>query len=124
MLSITLNETDGVALLEPSGKLSKDDFTQAAAIIDPFIECNGKLNGLIVHTPNFPGWDSFGALINHLKFVKNHHHQISHIALVTNSALADVAEHLTGHFIHARIKHFDYYQLEDATLWVLTDQDQ
>ena len=72
MLSVIIDETNGIAILEPDGPLSKNDFESATRIIDPYIEQNGQLNGLIIHTESFPGWDSFAALFSHLKFVKEH----------------------------------------------------
>ena len=68
MLNTTLNKTDGLAILEPDGKLSESDFQVATEIIDPYIRETGKLNGLIIHTRDFPGWDSFSAMIWRLIF--------------------------------------------------------
>ena len=73
MLSVTINKASSIAMLEPDGPLSKDDFQAAAARIDPFIETNGELKGLLIYTRQFPGWDSFAALTSHLKFIKEHH---------------------------------------------------
>ncbi|NOR72595.1 MAG: STAS/SEC14 domain-containing protein, partial [Mariprofundaceae bacterium] len=70
MLNVTVNREDGIAILEPDGALTQKDFESAAAIIDPFIESKEKLNGVIIHTREFPGWDSFTALLSHLKFVR------------------------------------------------------
>jgi hypothetical protein len=39
----------------------------------------------MIHTESFPGWESFGAFVSHLKFVGDHHRQIERIAAVTNS---------------------------------------
>jgi hypothetical protein len=30
---------------------------------------NGKLTALLIDAPSLPGWESFGALIEHMKFV-------------------------------------------------------
>ena len=68
MLTVKVDKANGIALLEPDGPLSKEDFESAVKIIDPFIEKNEHLNGLIIHTESFPGWDSFAALSSHLKF--------------------------------------------------------
>ena len=76
MLSVEIDEVNGIAMLEPDGALSKNDFELAAKIIDPYIQETGQLNGLIMHTKSFPGWDSFAALFSHLQFVKEHHRKI------------------------------------------------
>jgi len=118
MLNVNLDERRGIATLEPTGKLSKDDFEAAATIIDPYIEKAGELNGLIIHVKSFPGWDSFAALVQHLKFVKNHHQKISRIAFVTDSPVGGFAEHIASHFINAEIKHFHFDELQVAQDWI------
>lgn len=118
MLTVILDRENGIALLEPHGALDQSDFENAASLIDPFIEEAGPLNGLIIRTEKFPGWDSFGALVSHLQFVKSHHHEIGKVAFVTDSALGNMAEHVGKHFISAEIKHFDFQALEAATAWI------
>ncbi|MDQ6965997.1 MAG: STAS/SEC14 domain-containing protein [Mariprofundaceae bacterium] len=117
MLSVEIDKENGIALLEPAGPLSKDDFESAAKIIDPYIEDAGQLNGLIIHTKTFPGWDSFAALSSHLIFVKEHHRRISRVAFSTDSIVGNVAEILASHFVNAEIKLFSYQELEQAKMW-------
>lgn len=123
MLTIDLNESDGIAVLKPAGKLSESDFKSAAKIIDPYIEKVGKLNGLIIHTSSFPGWDSFSAMMTHLSFVKNHHKNIRHVALATDSPAAGIAEQISSHFVSAKIKTFSFDELEIARQWVLNSSN-
>ena len=120
MLKISLDKAKSVATLEPVETLSKEDFEKAAAIIDPYIEKTGKLHGILIHVESFPGWDSFGALIRHLKFIKNHHRKVARIALVTDSPIGSFAEHVTSHFVNAKIRHFPYGRMVDAQEWVST----
>jgi len=119
MLNVNLDEAKGIATLEPNGKLSQNDFEAAAKVIDPYIEKAGKLNGIIVHVKSFPGWDSFGALVKHLKFVKEHHKNVERVAFATDSPIGGFAEHIASHFVNALIKHFSFDQLEDAEKWIL-----
>ena len=118
MLTVKLNEIEGIAILEPDGALSEEDFKSAAAIIDPYIEASGKLNGIVVHVKTFPGWDSFSALITHLKFIKEHHKKVSHVSFVTNSPVGAFAEHVASHFINAEIKSFSFSELENSVKWI------
>ena len=118
MLSVTIDETNGIAILEPDGPLSKNDFESATRIIDPYIEKNGKLNGIIIHTESFPGWNSFAALSSHLKFVKEHHKSISRVALSTDSVVGNFGETIASHFVNAEIKLFSFQELEQARNWV------
>lgn len=59
-----------------------------------------------------------GALITHLKFVRDHHKHVKKIAVVTDSPLGDVAEHITSHFVSAEIKHFPAGQDKQAEAWI------
>ena len=117
MLNIKLDEARGIAVLEPDGALSKEDFENAAGVIDPYIEKEGELNGIIINVESFPGWDSFAAMIKHFKFIKNHHQKIERVAFVTDSPIGGFAEHVASHFINAEIKHFPFDRLKDAMEW-------
>jgi len=117
MLTVKIDKAKGVALLEPDGPLSREDFESAVKIIDPVIAERNHLNGLIIHTEFFPSWDSFAALLTHLKFVKEHHKKISRIAFVTDSAIKGFAEAVGSHFVNAEIKGFSYRELEQARGW-------
>jgi hypothetical protein len=119
MLSVSLLEKENIALLEPDGELSQGDFESAAAIIDPFIEASGNLSGLIIHVRTFPGWDSFAALVAHLKFVKDHHRKLTKVAFATDSPAGAIAEHVASHFISAQIKSFSFSELEQARRWIV-----
>ena len=119
MLNVELSKENRIAILTPEGALKKDDFELAGRQIDPLIEASGKLNGLIIHTEKFPGWDSFGALASHLKFVRDHHREIRRIAFVTDSPIGNLAEKMSSHFVVAEIRAFAYGELEQAQEWVL-----
>jgi len=117
MLAIKLDETLGIALLEPIGRLSQEDFEAAARQVDPYIEESGSLNGLVIHSENFPGWDSFATLSSHLRFIKEHHRNISRLAFATDSPLGHLAETLGRHFVNAEIKAFPFQELAQAKAW-------
>ena len=124
MLNVNLNEMDGIAILEPDSKLSEADFKSAAKIIDLYIEKSGKLNGIIIHVKSFPGWDSFSTLLSHLRFIKEHHKKVSHVALATDSPIGGFAQHVASHFISAKIKSFPFSELEQAKEWIIVDQNE
>lgn len=122
MLNVRVNIEDGIAMLEPDGPLTQKDFESAAAIVDPYIEQAGHLKGVMIHTKEFPGWESFGALLTHLRFVRDHHKKVTRVAIATDSPLGDFAEKVVGHFIAAEVKHFRYEGLAQARSWIL-DED-
>lgn len=117
MLQVKIDEEKGIALLEPDGPLSQDDFESAAKLVDPYIEKAGQLSGLVIHAESFPGWDSFAGLSSHLKFVREHHKKISRVAFSTDSVIGNFGESVAGHFVNAEIKVFAYQDLEQAKEW-------
>jgi len=121
MLNTILDTQNKIVTLQPHGALKKEDFDNAVKIIDPFIAEHGKLNGVIIYTETFPGWEDFAAFNRHLVFIKNHHKEIKKLALVTNSLVGDFGEMVSGHFVEAVVKNFDFDQLEAAKEWILEE---
>ena len=119
MIDYTLDETDSILYVRPKARLEQDDFVQLAKAVDPYIEQRGGLAGLIVEAAAFPGWDGFGAMASHFRFVRDHHKRIKKVAVVTDSALGRVAENLASHFVSAEIKRFPAGDVEAADRDVL-----
>lgn len=118
MIDFDLDTAHSILLVRPQSPLKAADFVDVAKVVDPHIQATGDLAGLIISAPKFPGWDSFGALVKHFRFVKDHQNHIKKVALVTDSHLADVAEHLASHFISAKVQHFPGDQLDQARHWI------
>ena len=95
----------------------KVDFDRPAKEVDPFIASREKLRGVTVYARSFPGWESFGALVSHLKFVADHHRKIERIA-----AVSDIMPRIADHFVQAEIKHFDLAQKDQALAWLESGQ--
>jgi len=122
MISYELNKNAGVLTVRPKGKLETQDFQNLSEVVNPFIEESGGLNGIIIVTERFPGWDDLNGLIEHMRFVRTHHRKIAKVALVTDSKIADVAESFGKHFVKASLKHFSFKELESAKRWMLKAQ--
>jgi hypothetical protein len=118
MIHSELLADQAVLVLTPSGPLTAADFTRIAALVDPYIEQHGKLKGLVIHASRFPGWDDFGALVSHLRFVRDHHRKIERIAVVTDSGVLSVLPRIANHFIAAEVRHFEYAEREAALRWL------
>lgn len=118
MIEFKLDPKSAILTIHPRSVLDKNDFVELGQAVDPEIEKHGDLAGLILDASHFPGWDSMGALITHLKFVRDHHKHVKKIAVVTDSPLGDVAEHITSHFVSAEIKHFPAGQDKQAEAWI------
>lgn len=123
MLNLKLDKIEGIAVLEPDGALSENDFISVAKEIDPYIESNGELRGIVIHAESFPGWDSFSALVAHLQFVREHHKKVSRIAIATDSPIGTLAEHVASHFVNAEIKNFKFGELAASSEWVKSGDD-
>ena len=117
MIKVDLSIDDGVLMIMPEGRLEADDFKELAMVADPYIEEHGKLNGLMIYTESFPGWQDFEALGFPFRFVKDHHRNLAKVALVTNSKIASIAETMANHFVSAEIKHFDFSGKDAALDW-------
>ncbi len=119
MIKFDLDAENSILHVQPESAIARDDFVKIAAAVDPHIDATGDLAGLVVEAAKFPGWDSFGALVNHLRFVRDHHKHVKKIAVVTDSHLGDVAERLASHFVSAQIRQFPAGQAEAARQWIL-----
>jgi hypothetical protein len=120
MIQFDLDTEHSIVLVRPQSRLDSDDFVKLAQAVDPQIETTGDLAGVIIDAPSFPGWDSFGSMVSHFRFVRDHQKHVKKVAVVTDSAFGDVAEHLASHFVAAEIKHFPAGQTEAARQWIVS----
>ena len=118
MIDYDLDTAHSILLVRPQSRLDKDDFVRLAKAVDPQIEATGDLAGVIFDARSFPGWQNFGSMVSHVRFVRDHHKHVKKVAVVTDSPLGNVAEHLTSHFVSAEIKHFPAGQVEAARRWI------
>lgn len=116
-MKFELRRDAGILILEPAHALTESDFAEVSAAVDPYLDAKGALKALVIHTPDFPGWSNFAALLAHVRFVKEHREKTRKIALVTDSVLASVAPTLAGHFTSAEIRRFAYGDFEKAIEW-------
>jgi hypothetical protein len=107
----------GVLVVEVSHALRAADFDAIGLTADTWIEANGRLNGLVIHARAFPGWENLGALVRHVRFVRDHHRNVARIALAADSKLASVAPRIAEHFVKAEVKVFGYGEVESAIAW-------
>ena len=118
MVESELLTTEGILILRPKGRLDAADFENLAREVDPHIEANGKLHGLVIDAEAFPGWHNFAALIAHFRFVRDHHRKIEKIAVVSDSTFLSVAPRFASHFVQADVRHFPHAQREAALAWL------
>ncbi len=121
MLDIIVDEEKGIVVLSPADALEQKDFEMAAQRVDDYLEKHDSLNGMIISARRFPGWKSFGALMTHLRFIREHHQEVEKVAIVTDSAIGEFGEHVAAHFVSAEVRHFDFDDFKDAERWIQDD---
>jgi hypothetical protein len=111
---------NGVLQINPAAdqSLTEDDFVKIRGVVDAHLGNQKSVTGILIETRKFPGWESFGAMLSHLKFVRDHHRQVKRIALVTDSPMGKFADYAVDHFIKAEVKSFDYADRKKAELWI------
>lgn len=107
----------GVLVIEPDGKLRAEDFEALALTVDPWIEAQGALHGIVVHARHFPGWENLGALWRHMRFVRDHHQKVKRLAVSADGVMAELGPRLAQHLVDAEARHFAYDEFEQALAW-------
>ena len=118
MISFELLRDKGILVVKPQDAIEAGDFNRLAQTVDSYIAEHDALAGLLIEAPFFPGWDSFAALIEHLKFVRDHHRKIRRVAAVTDSSFLKVAPRIAAHFAQPEIKVFGGSERARALAWL------
>ena len=108
MLNHELVHHLGIFVLSPVGPLETADIEEFASRVDPYIEKNGNLKGMVVYVERFNGWKNIASFRSHIKFIKNHHNSVEKVATVSDSTLLSGLQKLTGYFIHPDVRHFSF----------------
>jgi hypothetical protein len=117
-LSYRLLPERGVIVVELHGRLRAQDLDGLEAAADEWIEsASGALRGIVVHAPQFPGWENLSSLLRHLRFVRDQHRRIRRVALAVDGAAARLVPAIVEHFVLAEIKQFSVHDLEPAIVW-------
>ena len=124
MISHELQRNEGILTLTPIGPLESDDFAALGRVVDAYVSEEGALTGLMIYVESFPGWEDFGALISHFKFLKNNQGDIGKVAAVTDSQFLTIMPKIIDHFVSADVRHFDYADRESALEWLRSDLAQ
>jgi hypothetical protein len=118
MLQFELLRDAGVLIVEPKEALTAEDFRAVSRAVDPYIGENGKLTGLLLEAPSFPGWDSWSALTEHMRFIRDHHRKIERVAAVTDSTILALAPKIAEHFAHPEFRVFRSGERANALAWL------
>jgi hypothetical protein len=72
----------------------------------------------MVETRTFPGFASMGSFADYVRFIADHHARVQRIALVTDSALAPVAEFMANHVVGVEMRHYSFAEGTTALAWL------
>jgi hypothetical protein len=86
--------------------------------VDDYLADHPKIAGVMVETPTFPGFASVGAFADYARFIADHHARVRRLALVTDSALAPVAEFMANHVVGLEMRHFPFVEGTSALAWL------
>jgi hypothetical protein len=120
MIDIELLREKGILILAPRSPLEKADFLRVASTVDPFIAEKSKLTGVMIYVRDFPEWEDFAALVEHLRFVWDHQRKVERVAAVSDSGFLKIVPRIMEHFAHPKVKHFDFAEKARALTWLET----
>ena len=118
MMTYQILEDENIVIIEPKGTLTEDDFRELKRDVDLHLVRTGTLEGVLIRSGEFPGWDSIGTMITHLRFVRDHHRLVKKVALAGDGALATTIPKLVEHFVSAEVKGFAFDEKEKAMAWL------
>jgi hypothetical protein len=118
MLDYSVMKPEGILVLKPQSPLSREDFSGLSAAVNAYLSDHDKLHGVLIESKEFPGWENFGGFSAHMHFVRDNHKKVERIAVVTDSAIATVAESLANIFTSAEVKRFPFPDEARAMDWL------
>lgn len=124
MLDFELFPNEGILRVSPTSPMLVRDFAQLSEVVDRYLASNDHLNGIIISTDKFPGWEDFSALVSHLKFIRDHHKKVSKVAAVSDDSLIKILPTIAQHFVAAEIRQFNQDQFQAAYDWIRQPADE
>lgn len=118
MIEYELLPDEGILVVRPTGPLTVEDFGRIRATADGYIEEHGRLNGLMIRSRNFDGWEDPSALLHHLGFVRDHHRKIARVAVVSDSPFLRFAPKIVELVVKAEIREFPFDRVDEALAWL------
>jgi hypothetical protein len=115
MLQVT-QVTDGVAIVDAVGKLTRDDYATLDDEIDEAMEAAAP-RLLLIRLRDFQGWEP-QALWKDIELDLKHRKTFERIAVVGRSTAAEWMTRLFKPFTAAEVRYFDEDQAEGAIGWL------
>ncbi|MFO7762849.1 MAG: STAS/SEC14 domain-containing protein [Wenzhouxiangellaceae bacterium] len=109
----------GILEIRPTGTLSEHDFKSMAAELETIEKDERTLNGILIRTENFPGYESFSDMLAHAEFIAEFRDRIPKVAVCTDSTVAGLMQIIGKVFTEAEVRKFDYGNRDEAEKWLL-----
>lgn len=120
MIEAKLYRDDEILTVEPVDKLTEADFEQIRSLVNPFIEDQGHLKGVLIDAESFSGWEGFSGALSHFRFINEYEKEIERVAAVTDNAFLTVLPQFANYFVNAEVRHFNYVDRDQALAWLRT----
>ena len=118
-MEITYRTEYGILEVRPTGPLSEDDFKSLGSELESVISDDRPLNGLLIYTQEFPGYESASDLVAHGRFIGQFRDRVPKVAVCTDSPVAALLQVIGKLFADAEVKRFDYEDRDEAEKWLL-----
>lgn len=109
----------GILEIRPTGTLSEHDFKSMAAELETIEKDQRTLNGILIRTENFPGYESFSDMLAHAEFIAEFRDRIPKVAVCTDSTVAGLMQVIGKVFTEGEVRKFDYGNRDEAEKWLL-----
>lgn len=119
MLDYNISPYESTLTIRLHSAVSEADVLLLIPKVDAYLEHHKRLAGVMLISKDWASWDSFAALRATIIFLRDHHHRISRIALVTDSALAELIPIFASRFVDTVIRHFPYDEEPSAKAWLV-----
>ena len=105
-----------VLAVRPDGPITREDVGTLTQMADEYLADHPKIACVMVETRTFPGFASIGAFADYARFIADNHAR--RLALVTDSALAPVAEFMANHVVGVQMRHYPFAEGAAAQAWL------
>jgi hypothetical protein len=109
-----------VLAVRPDGPITREDVATLTRTADQYLAGHPKIAGVMTETRTFPGFASIGAFADYAHFIAYHHAHVRRVALVTDSALAPIAEFMANHVVGVQMRHYPFAEGAAAGAWLRT----
>lgn len=122
MIEITSTNSN-IVTIKVAGELQHNDFKKITAKVDSVIKKHKTIN-ILMDATGFDGWESKQVAGEHFTFIKEYHHKVDRIALVSGHLWQQWLGGFANVFMHPKIKTFDADERKEAEKWLTEVSDK